>query len=206
MLGLKVKRPWIERMRRAKIPFRTRKTIEVRRYLPKKFAPKGEELELGDRFYLLCDGEIWGSATLDGFHAYRTLQSFELDREEHQVTPETTPASGSTSYAHLTAAFPPPGALQTTSGRESVTPPSPGVVFGALMESVEKQSFSARAEGPRSPAPVVLYGWCLGDLRFFVERPLAGEPYGDAGIPIPDFKAHGQVLYRGSLPALEEPD
>ncbi len=170
MLGLKVKKRWLERMRGAKKPFTKTKTIELRRYLPEKYVPKGEELKPGDRFYLLCDGEIWGSATLDGFHLYRTLESFEMDREEHQVTPETTPASGATSYARLTAAFPPLAA------------PNP-------------------CAAPRSP---VLYGWCLGGLKFFMERPRAGQPYGDAIINNFMSQRHGQVFFRGSLPLLEE--
>jgi hypothetical protein len=173
MLGLKVKKRWLERIRKAKRPFLTPKTVEVRKYLPSRFTPKGQDdLEPGDRFYLLCDGEIWASATLDGFHLYRSLEAFARDVENHQVCRETTPATGPTAYSHLAAAF---------------------------------SQARTRDGGGGESDKITVFGWCLGELRFFEERPRAGQPYGAARTPIPDFKGQrfGQVLFNGTLPVLD---
>ena len=76
--------------------------MEVRRYPPSKFCPKNIALpKLGSEFYLCCQGEIWASAKLCGLKEFHSLGDFELFEECHQVTSETCPGSGPTSYHKL---------------------------------------------------------------------------------------------------------
>ena len=74
--SLKVKRMWLQKMQGS--GKKTKKTAEVRKYPP--------AVRVGSRFFLLCGGEVWGSASLASVDAYRTFAAFAVDVAAHGIT------------------------------------------------------------------------------------------------------------------------
>lgn len=103
LLGLKIKAKWLRRMQKGSPEerFPTPKRIEVRSYPPEERAPGGATPARGDRIFLLCNKEIWGSARLGGVRVYRTIQAFNADAPQHHVTPRTAKGDGSLSYSEV---------------------------------------------------------------------------------------------------------
>ena len=89
--GLKVKAKWLRLMRGKRVrgaPLR--KTAEVRRYRPWERTPRGQRpVEVGERLFLLCGGEVWGSARLADVTEYGDMAAFRAAEAEHCVTQDT---------------------------------------------------------------------------------------------------------------------
>ncbi|CAK0852623.1 unnamed protein product [Prorocentrum cordatum] len=105
LLGLKVKEKWLQRMRgllRNGERFKP-KRVEVRVFHPgaKKFLPRDARFKPGNRFFLLCNGAVWGSALLSRVQEYATVKEFDADAARHHVTPITAPGNGDTSYRRI---------------------------------------------------------------------------------------------------------
>ena len=75
--GLKVKQKWLKLMRGG------RKSTEVRSYPPCWFRTR--MLLPGDRFCLLCGGEVWGSAQYQGLVVYDTVEALARDEQRHAL-------------------------------------------------------------------------------------------------------------------------
>ena len=75
--GLKVSAKWLRLMRCG------RKTTEVRGYPPSWF--RTLSLLPGERFCLLCDGEVWGSARYEGLRVYGTPEALAADEHRHAL-------------------------------------------------------------------------------------------------------------------------
>jgi hypothetical protein len=83
--ALKVKAKWLRLMQGDKVRGRA-KTVEVRKYAPWQRTPRGHRpIRLGERFYLLAAGEVWGSAVLEDVVEYADARDFEAAAEAHCV-------------------------------------------------------------------------------------------------------------------------
>ena len=98
-VGLKIRASWLNRMCEVQPGFQTVKTIECRSY------PPTSKLRIGDTFYLLCSGEVWACATLDGVRVYRSPAEFKEDTASHHITKTTCDHSGPKSYESFMRAF-----------------------------------------------------------------------------------------------------
>ena len=89
--ALKVKAKWLRMMLGKKVRGRDiAKTVEVRKYLPWQRTPPGHTpLQRGERFYLLADGEVWGSACLADVEEYTDMDAFKAAADAHCVTADT---------------------------------------------------------------------------------------------------------------------
>ena len=98
-VGLKIRASWLNHMCEVQPGFQTVKTIECRSY------PPTSKLRIGDTFYLLCSGEVWACATLDGVRVYKSPAEFKEDTESHHITKNTCDHSGPKSYESFMRAF-----------------------------------------------------------------------------------------------------
>ena len=94
LAALKVKAKWLRIMQEK--PFRgstRKKTMEVRKYLPWEKTPRGHTpLQRGERFYLLAEGEIWGSACLEDVVEFSDIEQFAIEASAHCVSEATCSA------------------------------------------------------------------------------------------------------------------
>lgn len=90
LAALKVKPKWLRLMRGRVVRGKTlRKTVELRKYLPESRTPRGHTpVAVGDRVYLVAQGEVWGSAVVGGVHKYTDVPGFLADADRHCVNPE----------------------------------------------------------------------------------------------------------------------
>ena len=86
-------------MREVQPGFQTVETIDCRVY------PPTSKLRIGDMFYLLCIGEVWASAILQGVRVYKSPVEFKADIANHQIAENTCERTGPTSYDSFMRAF-----------------------------------------------------------------------------------------------------
>lgn len=90
--ALKVKKKWLQAMKSGVRQGQKTcvKRMEVRKYPPASHTPKGhQDVAPGQRVCLVCNGEVWGVATLGDVKTYDEV-SFSRDKELHCVLDEGT--------------------------------------------------------------------------------------------------------------------
>ena len=94
--GLKVKRKWIKIMREGiqRRGERVKKTMEVRKYPPFRYTPRGQPpIQIGGRLFLISDGRLCGSARLASMIVFDTMQKFAESEHLHCVFLDHTSCS-----------------------------------------------------------------------------------------------------------------